>query len=409
MFAPFMTDEFFAGLESSTCDVNAAETLPPLCYSDPLFYEFEKEAIFFHEWLCVGREAWARNPGDYFTAFQVGEPIIVARSRDGTLKAMSAVCRHRAMLVAEGYGNVRTFVCPYHHWTYALDGRLVHAPEMDKARNFSQHNFRLPELKLEIWNGFVFVNFDPDAAPLAPRLASLTEALRNYHLTEADERSTPSEPRKEPWNWKVRYENSNDGYHANRLHGGPVHDCVPSALARFPELPPDTAGYFRYNGTTHQDCSFNPTLKATLPIFPDLTLEERNRFLFMCVPPTLTFNCSSDIVNFNLFSIDGPCEMSSRRGFLVARGAMRQPLFEERLNLIATTNMSIVEQDRHVDKLVQIGLQSKFAIRGRYSWQEQSQRELNGWIVQRYRAAWARLPARAIASRARRGGDKCRG
>jgi phenylpropionate dioxygenase-like ring-hydroxylating dioxygenase large terminal subunit len=394
MFAPFMTDEFFAGLESSTCDVNAAETLPPLCYSDPLFYEFEKEAIFFHEWLCVGREAWARNPGDYFTAFQVGEPIIVARSRDGTLKAMSAVCRHRAMLVAEGYGNVRTFVCPYHHWTYALDGRLVHAPEMDKARNFSQHNFRLPELKLEIWNGFVFVNFDPDAAPLAPRLASLTEALRNYHLTEADERSTPSEPRKEPWNWKVRYENSNDGYHANRLHGGPVHDCVPSALARFPELPPDTAGYFRYNGTTHQDCSFNPTLKATLPIFPDLTLEERNRFLFMCVPPTLTFNCSSDIVNFNLFSIDGPCEMSSRRGFLVARGAMRQPLFEERLNLIATTNMSIVEQDRHVDKLVQIGLQSKFAIRGRYSWQEQSQRELNGWIVQRYRAAWARLRQR---------------
>lgn len=394
MFAPFMTDEFFAGLESSTCDVNAAETLPPLCYSDPLFYEFEKEAIFFHEWLCIGREAWARNPGDYFTAFQVGEPIIVARSREGALKAMSAVCRHRAMLVAEGYGNVRTFVCPYHHWTYALDGRLVHAPEMDKARNFSQHNFRLPELKLEIWNGFVFVNFDPDAAPLAPRLASLTEALRNYHLTEADERSTPSEPRKEPWNWKVRYENSNDGYHANRLHGGPVHDCVPSALARFPELPPDTAGYFRYNGTTHQDCSFNPTLKATLPIFPDLTLEERNRFLFMCVPPTLTFNCSSDIVNFNLFSIDGPCEMSSRRGFLVARGAMRQPLFEERLNLIATTNMSIVEQDRHVDKLVQIGLQSKFAIRGRYSWQEESQRELNAWIVQRYRAAWARLRQR---------------
>jgi phenylpropionate dioxygenase-like ring-hydroxylating dioxygenase large terminal subunit len=374
--------------------VNAAETLPPLCYSDPLFYEFEKEAIFFHEWLCIGREAWAGNPGDYFTAFQVGEPIIVARSREGALKAMSAVCRHRAMLVAEGYGNVRTFVCPYHHWTYALDGRLVHAPEMDKARNFSQHNFRLPELKLEIWNGFVFVNFDPDAAPLAPRLASLTEALRNYHLTEADERSTPSEPRKEPWNWKVRYENSNDGYHANRLHGGPVHDCVPSALARFPELPPDTAGYFRYNGTTHQDCSFNPTLKATLPIFPDLTLEERNRFLFMCVPPTLTFNCSSDIVNFNLFSIDGPCEMSSRRGFLVARGAMRQPLFEERLNLIATTNMSIVEQDRHVDKLVQIGLQSKFAIRGRYSWQEESQRELNAWIVQRYRAAWARLRQR---------------
>lgn len=392
--ARFMTDEFFAGLDTSTCDVNTAETLPPLCYSDPLFYEFEKEAIFFHEWLCVGREAWASNPGDYFTAFQAGEPIIVARTRDGALKAMSAVCRHRAMLVAEGHGNVRTFRCPYHHWTYALDGQLVHAPEMDKACNFSRDSFRLPQLKLEVWNGFVFVNFDPDAPPLAPRLAPLTDVLKNYHLAEADERSTPSEPRKEPWNWKVRYENSNDGYHANRLHAGPVHNCVPSALARFPELPPDIAGYFRYNGTTHQDCSFNPTLRATLPIFPDLTIEERNRFLFMCVPPTLTFNCSSDIVNFNLFAIDGPCEMSSRRGFLVAPGAMRQPLFEERLNTIVATNTSIVEQDRHVDKLVQIGLQSKFAIRGRYSWQEQSQRELNCWIVQRYQAAWKRLRPR---------------
>ena len=392
--ARFMTDEFFAGLDTSTCDVNTAETLPPLCYSDPLFYEFEKEAIFFHEWLCVGREAWARNPGDYFTAFQAGEPIIVARTRDGALKAMSAVCRHRAMLVAEGHGNVRTFRCPYHHWTYALDGQLVHAPEMDKACNFSRDSFRLPQLKLEVWNGFVFVNFDPDAPPLAPRLAPLTDVLKNYHLAEADERSTPSEPRKEPWNWKVRYENSNDGYHANRLHAGPVHNCVPSALARFPELPPDIAGYFRYNGTTHQDCSFNPTLRATLPIFPDLTIEERNRFLFMCVPPTLTFNCSSDIVNFNLFAIDGPCEMSSRRGFLVAPGAMRQPLFEERLNTIVATNTSIVEQDRHVDKLVQIGLQSKFAIRGRYSWQEQSQRELNCWIVQRYQATWKRLRPR---------------
>jgi len=392
--ARFMTDEFFAGLDTSTCDVNTAETLPPLCYSDPLFYEFEKEAIFFHEWLCVGREAWACNPGDYFTAFQAGEPIIVARTRDGALKAMSAVCRHRAMLVAEGHGNVRTFRCPYHHWTYALDGQLVHAPEMDKACNFSRDSFRLPQLKLEVWNGFVFVNFDPDAPPLAPRLAPLTDVLKNYHLAEADERSTPSEPRKEPWNWKVRYENSNDGYHANRLHAGPVHNCVPSALARFPELPPDIAGYFRYNGTTHQDCSFNPTLRATLPIFPDLTIEERNRFLFMCVPPTLTFNCNSDIVNFNLFAIDGPCEMSSRRGFLVAPGAMRQPLFEERLNTIVATNTSIVEQDRHVDKLVQIGLQSKFAIRGRYSWQEQSQRELNCWIVQRYQATWKRLRPR---------------
>jgi phenylpropionate dioxygenase-like ring-hydroxylating dioxygenase large terminal subunit len=390
-----MTEEFFRSLDSSARDVNAAETLPPVCYSDPAFYAFEKEAIFYREWLIAGRESWVKNPGDYFTISQVGEPLVITRNRDGKLKAMSTVCQHRAMLVAEGHGNTRSFRCPYHHWTYSLDGDLVAAPEMDRACDFEKTNVRLHEVKVEVWLGFIFVNFDPDAPPLAPRLAALTEVLKNYDLAGNDELDKPADLRNEPWNWKVRYENSNDGYHANRLHGGPVHDCVPSALARFPELPADTAGYFRFNGTTHQDCSFNPTLKATLPIFPALTIEERNRFLFLCVPPTLTFNCSPSLININMFYIEGPAVMSSRRAWQVAPGAMKQPLFAERLSMHVITNSEINAQDRHVDELVQIGLQSKFAIRGRYSWQETSQGELNKWLVQRYQAGWQRYAKRA--------------
>jgi phenylpropionate dioxygenase-like ring-hydroxylating dioxygenase large terminal subunit len=394
MSPSLMTEEFFRSLDSSAADVNSSETLPPVCYTDPAFYEFEKQAIFFREWLVVGREAWVKNPGDYFTVSQVGEPLIITRNRDGVLKALSAVCQHRAMLVAEGHGNVPSFRCPYHHWTYSLDGNLVGAPEMDRACGFDKKNFRLPEVKLEVWLGFIFVNFDPDAPPLAPRLTALTAVLKNYGLDGNDERDKPADTRKEPWNWKVRYENSNDGYHANRLHGGPVHDCVPSALAHFPELPANTAGYFRYNGTTHEDCSFNPTLKATLPIFPDLTKEERNRFLFLCIPPTLTFNCSPDLININMFYIEGPTQMSSRRAWLVAPGASKQPLFEERLAMHVITNQAIGDQDRHVDALVQIGLQSKFAVRGRYSWQEKSQSELNKWLVRRYQAGWKGLAQR---------------
>ncbi len=390
----FLNDTFFSSLDSSVREVNAAETLPPICYTDPEFFKFEKDAIFYREWLCVGREAWVKNPGDYFTASQIGEPLIIARNRDGVLKAMSAVCQHRAMLVADGIGNARSFRCPYHHWTYSLDGNLVSAPEMDRACNFDKADFRLPEVKLEVWLGFIFINFDPDAAPLAPRLSALTAVLKNYNIAGNDELDRPGEPRKEMWNWKVRYENANDGYHANRLHGGPVHDCVPSALATFPELPADTAGYFRYNGTTTPDFGFNPTLKAVLPIFPGLTTEDRNRFLFLCIPPTLTMNCGSDMINFSMFNIEGLGEMTSRRGWLVAPGASKQPLFAERLNTIVSTNAAIVEQDRDVDKAVQIGLHSKFAVRGRYSWQEQSQRELNNWIVKRYQAEWARRRVR---------------
>src|SRR5262249_58268 len=152
------------------------------------------------------------------TASQVGEPLIISRDRDGKLNAMSAVCRHRAMLVAEGHGNTRGFVCPYHHWTYSLSGDLVGAPQMNKACDFDRTQFPLPKLKLETWLGFVFVTFDLNAPPLAPRLAALADVLKNYNLAGNDELPTPGELRKEMWNWKVRYENSNDGYHANRLH-----------------------------------------------------------------------------------------------------------------------------------------------------------------------------------------------
>lgn len=245
--------------------------LPPVCYTDPAFFEFEKDAIFAKEWLCVGRQEWVEKPGDYFTATHMGEPIVVVKGRDGVIRSMSTVCQHRAMLVAEGHGNTRSFLCPYHHWAYSLDGQLIGAPAMERACNFDKSKVKLPQFKVENWLGFIFVNFDLDAEPLAPRLTKVTEVLENYDLGNADT-SMDIEEITFPWNWKLMLENNNDGYHANRLHAGPVHDIAPSELCVFPQdLPENTAGYYRYNGTIHADASFNPTLKALLPVFPKLT------------------------------------------------------------------------------------------------------------------------------------------
>jgi phenylpropionate dioxygenase-like ring-hydroxylating dioxygenase large terminal subunit len=381
-------DAFFADMQSSIVDVNDARMLPPACYTDREFFRFELAAIFSKEWLCVGREAWIRTPGEYFTADQAGERIVIVRQQDGTVAALSAVCQHRAMLVAEGRGKTRTFICPYHHWTYALDGTLVGAPAMEKACNFDKSQFGLPKIRVEVWLGFVFINFDPNAAPLAPRLSALTDLLKNYEVETAEESEYPGKPSREYWNWKVRFENSNDGYHANRLHAGPVHNIVPSALASFPELPPDTAGYFRYNQTLHPDAAFNPTLRAVLPIFPRLTDTERHRMLFINVPPTLFIVGRSETLTYNIFFVHGPEEMSSQRGWMVPPGTTNLPLFKERLQMNVDGSKAIFEQDRHVDELVQIGLRSRYATRGRYSWQEKSQQEFNRWLVERYRRHW---------------------
>ncbi|TWB56286.1 aromatic ring-hydroxylating oxygenase subunit alpha [Nitrospirillum viridazoti] len=386
----FLNDAFFSGLDSSALGVEAAETLPPLCYTDREFYEFEKEALFNHEWLCVGRESWVKETGDYFTTSIIDEPIVVARGRDGVIRAMSSVCQHRAMLVAEGQGNTRAFLCPYHHWSYGLDGQLVGAPAMEKTCNFDKKDIKLPQFKVEVWHGFIFVNFDLDAPALAPRLAALEGVMAPYSMATLNG-PAPDRDIKFPWNWKVMFENNNDGYHANRLHGGALHDFVPSRLAAFPDdLPADTAGYYRTNGTLHADASFNPTQKAILPVFPALGEAERNRMLFVNVPPTLSLVITSDMIIYLILRADGAETHLMDQGYLVAPGAMEDPLFNDKLAMNKHSTAAIIAQDLHVDEMVQVGLRSRHAIRGRYSWQEQAQREFNGWLVRRYQHTWAR-------------------
>ena len=387
MRSEILTDAFFDSFESSFGDLLATETLPPACYTDAQFYEFEKDALFNHEWLCVGRADWVKAPGDYFTTRIVGEPIVVARARDGVVRAMSSVCQHRAMLVAEGKGNARGFVCPYHHWVYGLDGRLVNAPAMERTCGFDKGSVRLPELRLETWLGFLFVNFDPDARPLAPRLRRVADAIAGYDLASAECARTMTG--EFAWNWKVMFENNNDGYHASKLHQGPLHDFVPSELASFPDADPADAGFLRFNATLHPDASFNPTQRAVLPVFPKLSAEDRAQMTFANVPPTLSLVLTSDLVIFLILRASGAETMEQDTGLLVAPGAMEDPAFEHRLEMIMTCAGKIIAQDMHVDARVQAGLRSRFARRGRYSWQEGAQGQFNSWLAPRYRAAWA--------------------
>lgn len=384
-----LTDQFFDSFASSVKETSEAESLPPACYTDTEFFEFEKDALFYREWLCVGREEWLEKPGDFFTATHCNEPIVVARNRDGVIHAMSSVCQHRAMLVAEGHGNTRAFVCPYHHWTYDLDGKLIGAPAMNATCNFEKTKFGLPRLKAESWHGFLFVNFDLDAPSLASQTQALEEVVANYDFASL-RGPRPEKPTHYPWNWKVMFENNNDGYHANRLHAGPLHNLVPSSKAEFPELPPDSAGYYRLNGSLHADFSFNATLRAVFPIFQKLTDEERNRLLFVNLPPSLSLVIMSDMVLYLILDAQSVDTHEMTMGVLLHPAALDDPLFGHKMKLNDDGVSEIVAQDLHVDELVQKGLKSRYAPRGRYSWQEGAQRQLNLWLVERYWGEWHR-------------------
>lgn len=381
-----LTPELLASLAASDRPVDEACLLPPQLYTSPEFYAFEKEAIFGHDWLCVGRADQVAQPGDYLTITIVDEPLLVTRHKDGSIRVLSAVCRHRAMLVAEGRGHVTTFLCPYHHWVYGTDGKLLGCPEMDRAKGFDRANYGLPSLPVEVWNGFIFTSFDPHPPPLAPTLTKAAEILANFHLDRAVtlDGGVMDGLR---WNWKVMLENFNDPYHASRLHGH-LQDFAPSHLNEFPETDERDNAVLRIQHFTQIDGSFNPTMRCLLPVFPGLSEDDRKRGSFMLIPPTLAIAVVPDEVAYFIIRPQSAGEIGITIGYCFDPGALREPLFDLLFEQAKAGVNNFNVQDVHVDERVQRGLHSRFAVRGRFSWQEDTLRQLNRWLVKRYRHYW---------------------
>ena len=387
MTETLFTADLLASFDASTSPVAEACTLPAELYTSEDFLAFEKRALFDHEWLCVGVASAIPEPGDWFTATVNDEPLIIARGKDGEIRAMSAVCQHRAMQVCEGAGSDTTFTCPYHHWIYGLDGRLLGAPAMERTDDFDKKAWGLPPVRVELWQGFVFVNLDPGAAALGPTLARYEPYVENYHLADCVCPGTFT-LRDLPWNWKVMFENFNDGYHANRLHKI-IQDFCPSEMAAFP-VPWDDASnvIFRTNGYVHIDGGFNATRKALLPIFPDLTEEERWRSTFALMPPTLCFGTAPDQAFFFIIRPTSAQTIDVEIGYLFHPSALEHEMFDHLFKMSDDGVQVFVAQDQDATTKVQRGLRSRFAPRGRYSWQEETHVQFNRWLVQRYRRHW---------------------
>ena len=382
-----LTDDLLASFDASVTDYTTAVTLPPEIYTSEEFLSFERDAVFARHWLCVGRASRIPNVGDYFTTTVNDEPIIVTRAKDGEIHAFSAVCQHRGMTVAEGEGNCTKFTCLYHLWSYDLTGRLLGAPAMERTKDFDKKDFPLPALKVELWLGFIFVHFDPDAEPLAPTLATYTPFLDHYELESAVCPGTFTLTGL-PWNWKVMFENFNDGYHANKLHHT-IQDFCPSELAAFPvDWQPGSNVIFRTNGYIHIDGGFNATTKALMPVFPKLTTEERTRSTFALMPPTLCFGTAPDQAFFFIVRPTSATTIDVEIGYLFHPSALEHPMFDHLLGMSDAGVQVFVRQDQDATTKVQQGLQSRFAARGRYSWQEESHVQFNKWLVGNYRHGW---------------------
>ena len=150
-----------------------AEAMPPSVYTSEDFMEQEIAGVFAKEWYCVGRADALSEPGDYITAELARQPVVVLRDRDGGLRALSNVCLHRMSTMLEGRGRARAVTCPYHGWTYNLDGSLRGAPAMTLNEGFCKESYKLPSIRCEEWLGWVFITLNPDLPPVAEGLAEV--------------------------------------------------------------------------------------------------------------------------------------------------------------------------------------------------------------------------------------------
>ena len=197
-----------------------ASTIPAPWYVDARIAELERQTVFSKTWQMMGRLDQVEKPGQFVTAAVAGEPIVVVRGSDGALRGFFNVCRHHAAaVVTEPCGQTSILHCPYHGWNYGLDGSLKGMPEFDGVRNFDRQQNGLLPVRAEAWEKFVFINLDPQAAPLEAFLGGLVKRVAPLNVGELHYFDTRTYDIH--CNWKVFVDNYLDGgYHVPHLHKG---------------------------------------------------------------------------------------------------------------------------------------------------------------------------------------------
>lgn len=195
-----------------------ARTLPAKYYTSPEIFAAERERVFGASWLYVGRADEIPNSGDYFLYELFDESIIVVRGADGQVRALYNVCRHRGTRMCEAAAGKFTgaIQCPYHAWTYALDGRLMAARNMQSAPGFDKNDWPLAQAQVAQWEGFLFVSFADKPEPFAAAFAPLEERFAKWHIAEL--RSAKRYTYELACNWKLVAQNYSECYHCPVIH-----------------------------------------------------------------------------------------------------------------------------------------------------------------------------------------------
>lgn len=354
--------------------VHRAFAMPPEIYTSEEWLGLEQRQIFTKAWLCAGREDAAPQPGDYFTYELAGNPVFVIRDNEKRLRAFSNVCLHRMMRLLNGSGNCKSIVCPYHAWTYDRQGQLTAAPFMKERQDFDMTALRLPEIRCEVWQGWVYLTLDPKTPSIAAHLAELTPYLADYEM--AHYRQIISEDDVWNTNWKILTENFMEGYHLPVAHRKTLGGHFPVRETRF-------ADKIHKNFTLQTFAKKQSAWVGNAhPANKKLQGEKRRTSVLVTVYPSHMYSLAPDHLWHLSLQPKGSGQVALRFGAALAPEVMaHQPDLDAFIAKTLAFLRAVNEEDRTVVEGLHAGMLSTMAKPGPLCWLEREGHEFAGYLA----------------------------
>jgi phenylpropionate dioxygenase-like ring-hydroxylating dioxygenase large terminal subunit len=332
-------------------DLDRGLSLPASWYYDPAIAALEQERIFRRTWQYVGRTEQVAEVGDYFTGSVGNIPVVVVRTEDG-LKALVNVCRHRRHEVMAGEGTCKLLQCPYHAWTYDLDGRLRTAPRSEREPAFRKEDYPLLSLAVATWGRWIFVNPAPDPPPLTEILGDLPRMLAGSGMDVEQLRFWKREAWSRAANWKVMIENFLECYHC------PVQHPAFSAVV---DVRPDS---YRLEGYTWHSSQVGPVrdpISGRTPPYDVAGDVQEAQFHYLWPNFTISINPGRPNLAIDVWIPDGP---ERTRGF--AEHYFGPEVTEDWAEDIMAFNAQVGAEDDRLTDSVQRGLRAGIPDQGRF-------------------------------------------
>lgn len=355
-----------------------AETLPPHSYTSHEFYEREVSEIFMKCWNIIGREDYLKEPGDFFTFKLVGIPAFVVRGRDEKIRGFINTCRHRGARLLEGNGNATSIACPYHSWTYDLDGSLLAANGMEDTLDYSASEFGLIEIRVDTWMGFLFVNFDPNCVSLRDYLGNLHEYTESYGLDSMV--TTKRVDFRVRTNWKNYVENSQEVFHLPTIHRR-TFGLIKADWTHVDGAP----GNFTIQGTRLKDPAPRSVLSGQKGFdrIPGLRGPAAQGAQIILIYPCTIVACDLDSMWFRQMEPDGPDWVHYKAGFCYPKTTVERPDFEEVVQNYYKRNDIVMAEDNSASEMQFAGLSQPFGRAGRFSSREPLVHTISNWVLDR--------------------------